>query len=288
VLPALVLLILADWAAAQSPRWQRIIYGIEVRDEAGDLIDHPFLGGFNLPRPQLADSDGDGDLDLFLQEHSDRIMFFRNDGSGASAYRWVTDAFEELSVGEWYRFTDVDLDGDLDLLAEEPYSYIRYYRNDGGSGPARYVLAADTLKDIAGEPIFSDRQNIPNAADIDCDGQLDLLIGRLTGTITRYEAEDTDQNGVPRFRHITVPLLLPVIVVAITLRTIAVVNSPDLMIILTGGGPGLATHVLSFYAFQTAYATFDFGYAAALSVVMLGILIFFTLIYLRVAGVDRD
>ena len=32
-------------------------------------------------------------------------------------------------------------------------------------------------------------RNIPNAADIDCDGMLDLLIGRLTGTITRYEAE---------------------------------------------------------------------------------------------------
>ena len=194
-------------AAAQSPppdpRWQRIIYGIEFRDEAGDPIDHPFLGGFNLPRPQLADSDGDGDLDLFLQEHSDRVMFFRNNGSGASEYRWETDAFGDLSVGEWYRFTDVDLDGDLDLLAEEPYSYIRYYRNDGGSGPAEYVLAADTLRDIAGEPIFSDRQNIPNAADIDCDGNLDLLIGRLTGTITRYEAEDNDEYGVPRFRHIT-------------------------------------------------------------------------------------
>ena len=98
---------------------------------------------------------------------------------------------------------DVDLDGDLDLLAEEPYSYIRYYRNDGGSGPADYVLATDTLRDIAGEPIFSDRQNIPNAADIDCDGNLDLLIGRLTGTITRYEAESNDENGIPRFRHIT-------------------------------------------------------------------------------------
>ncbi|MDE2985386.1 MAG: FG-GAP-like repeat-containing protein [Gemmatimonadota bacterium] len=206
VLPGLLAFAALGAAAQTSPgdsRWERIIYGIEVRDEAGDLIDHPFLGGFNLPRPQLADSDGDGDLDLFLQEHSDRVMFFRNDGSGASEYRWVTDTFEGLSVGEWYRFTDVDLDGDLDLLAEEPYSYIRYYRNDGGSGPARYVLAADTLKDVAGEPIFSDRQNIPNAADIDCDGQLDLLIGRLTGTITRYEAEDIDENGVPRFRHIT-------------------------------------------------------------------------------------
>ena len=206
MLPALLALPAARAAGqlpGSDPRWQRVIYDIEFRDEAGVLIDHPLLGGFDLPRPQLADSDGDGDLDLFLQEHSDRVMFFRNIGSGASEYRWETDAFADLSVGDWYRFTDVDLDGDLDLLAEAPYSYIRYYRNDGGSGPAEYVLAADTLRDIAGEPIFSDRQNIPNAADIDCDGKLDLLIGRLTGTITRYEADDTDANGVPRFRHVT-------------------------------------------------------------------------------------
>ena len=206
MLPALLALPAARAAGQSSPsdpRWKRVIYDIEFRDEAGVLIDHPLLGGFDLPRPQLADSDGDGDLDLFLQEHSDRVMFFRNIGSGASEYRWETDAFADLSVGDWYRFTDVDLDGDLDLLAEAPYSYIRYYRNDGGSGPAEYVLAADTLRDIDGEPIFSDRQNIPNAADIDCDGKLDLLIGRLTGTITRYEADDTDANGVPRFRHVT-------------------------------------------------------------------------------------
>ena len=69
--------------------------------------------------------------------------------------------------------------------------------------PASYVLAADTLRDVEGEPVFSDRQNIPNAADIDCDGNLDLLIGRLTGSITRYEALDVDANGIPRFRHIT-------------------------------------------------------------------------------------
>ena len=187
-----------------APGWERVVYGIEVSDEAGESIDHPFLGGFNLPRPQLADADGDGDLDLFLQEHSGRVMYFRNSGAGPeSEYRWVTDTFEDLSVGEWFRFVDVDLDGDLDLLAEEPFSHIRYYRNDGGAGPASYVLVADTLKDVAGEPIFSDRQNIPNAADIDCDGFLDLLIGRLTGTITRYEAESADDEGVPRFRHVT-------------------------------------------------------------------------------------
>ena len=190
--------------AAGSAGWERVVYGIEVRDEAGDPVDHPFLGGFNLPRPQLADADGDGDLDLFVQEISGQVMFFRNVAEGTrSEYRWITDTFEDLSVGEWYRFVDVDLDGDLDLLAEEPYSHIRYYRNDGGSGPARYVLAADTIRDVNGEAVFSDRQNIPNAADIDCDGFLDLLIGRLTGTITRYEAETVDENGVPRFEHVT-------------------------------------------------------------------------------------
>ena len=190
--------------AAGAAGWERVVYGIEVLDEAGDPVDHPFLGGFNLPRPQLADADGDGDLDLFVQEISDQVMFFRNVAEGPeSEYRWVTDTFENLSVGEWYRFVDVDLDGDLDLLAEAPYSYIRYYRNDGGSGPASYVLAADTIRDVNGEAVFSDRQNIPNAADIDCDGFLDLLIGRLTGTITRYEAETVDENGVPRFEHIT-------------------------------------------------------------------------------------
>ena len=189
------------------------MYGIEVVDEAGELVDHPFLGGFNLPRPQLADADGDGDLDLFLQERSNEVMYFRNvtgdpgagsdDLAGTARYRWVTDRFEGLAVGEWFRFVDVDLDGDLDLLAEAPFSHLRYYRNDGGDGPARYVPAADTLWDVTGEPVFSDRQNIPNAADIDCDGQLDLLIGRLTGTITRYEAESTDEDGVPRFAHVT-------------------------------------------------------------------------------------
>ena len=194
----------AEANAAGAPEWERVVFGIEVVDEAGDPLDHPFLGGFNLPRPQLADADGDGDLDLFIQELSDRVMYFRNVGEGpGSEYRWITDTYEDLSVGEWFRFVDVDLDGDLDLLAEEPFSYIRYYRNDGGSGPAQYVLAADTIRDVNGEAVFSDRQNIPNAADIDCDGFIDLLIGRLTGTITRYEAETVDENGVPRFEHIT-------------------------------------------------------------------------------------
>ncbi len=187
-----------------EPSWERVVYGISVFDQSGVPVDHPFLGGFNLPRPQLADADGDGDFDLFVQEASDRVMYFENTGAAEGGpYRWVTDGLGGLSVGEWFRFADMDLDGDLDLLAEAPYSYIRYYRNDGGPIASAFVLAADTLRDANGEAIFSDRQNIPNAADIDCDDRVDLLVGRLTGTITRYEATGAGDGGVPVFAHVT-------------------------------------------------------------------------------------
>ena len=104
-----------------------------------------------------------------------------------------------------------------------------------------------------------------------------------------YEAADADGAGLwLQFRHITLPLLGPIIVATIVLRVIGLVNAPDLLIVLTGGGPGHATQVLSLYAFQKAYAEFDFGYAAAISVVMLLLLMAFTVVYVRVSGVMKE
>ncbi len=181
----------------------RLIAPFPILEESGAPIEQPFLGGFNIPRPQLVDIDGDGDQDLFVQEASDRIMFFENTPGATPQFQWRTDEYQDLAIGEWYRFVDLDRDGDVDLLAEQPFSYVRYYQNDGTPQQAHFRQAADSLKDENGVPLFSDRQNIPNATDIDCDGQIDLLIGRLTGTVTRYEETGTDANGVPRFRHIT-------------------------------------------------------------------------------------
>jgi hypothetical protein len=183
--------------------YTRLIAPFPILDESGVAIEQPFLGGFNIPRPQLVDIDADGDEDLFVQEASGSIMFFENVPGSTPQFRWRTDEYQDLATGEWYRFVDLDRDGDVDLLAEQPFSYVRYYRNEGTPQEAHFVEAADSLKDTDGVPLFSDRQNIPNATDIDCDGQIDLLIGRLTGTVTRYEETGTDDNDVPRFAHIT-------------------------------------------------------------------------------------
>jgi multiple sugar transport system permease protein len=117
-----------------------------------------------------------------------------------------------------------------------------------------------------------------------------LLLAGLQGIPEDlYEAASVDgASRWAQFIHITMPLLTPVIVAVVVLRTIGLVNSPDLMIILTNGGPGRATEVLSSFAFNTAYAQFNFGYAGALSVVMLLMLMIFTVIYVRVSGAAKE
>ncbi|HEV2672112.1 MAG TPA: VCBS repeat-containing protein, partial [Gemmatimonadales bacterium] len=108
-----------------------------------------------------------------------------------------------LDIGEWYRFVDLDGDGLYDLFTESPLSDIRYYRNVGTRTAARFSVAADTLKDVQGTAIYADRQNIAQFADVDCNGKLDMLLGRVDGTITGYEMDGLDSLRAPRFRLIT-------------------------------------------------------------------------------------
>ncbi len=185
------------------PQLTREVSPFPVLDEAGMPYDHPFLGGFNIPRPQMVDIDDDGDLDLFVQEAPSAVMWFENIGDTQNAdFVWRTDQYGGIDIGEWYRFVDMDADGDSDLLTERPFSYVTYYRNEGSSTRPGFRVLADTLRDSDGVPIFSDRQNIPNVSEIDCDANRDLLIGRLVGSITRYEEDGVGPDGAPRFRHV--------------------------------------------------------------------------------------
>ncbi len=188
-------------SAQETEAYVRDVYPFPVYDADGNAYEHPALGGLNIPRPQLLDIDADGDLDLFVQEYSGAIMFFEQIGTATEPqYRWREDRFQGTEVGEWYHFADMDDDGDLDLLGEELFSKIRYYQNIGSAQTPKYVLLTETILDVEGEPMFSDRQNIPKIADLDCDGALDLLIGRVEGTITRYEMSGLDEAGAPIFR----------------------------------------------------------------------------------------
>ena len=181
-------------------RWVRSVDGIPVLDTDGRAYDFPFLGGLNVPRPSFVDIDGDGDKDLFVQEVTDELIHFENVGSPTTpVFSWRTDFYDSLRVGEWHRFVDMEGDGDKDLLVEKPYSYMALIRNEGTASSPKWVTPKDTLRDVAGVPIFADRQNIPNLNDLDCDGRLDLFIGRVDGTVRHMEANSTGGATLPRF-----------------------------------------------------------------------------------------
>ncbi len=182
--------------------FERIVDPMPVFDAAGAPYDLPFLGGLDVPRPQFVDIDGDDDLDLLVQEKTGQVMYFENVGSSTQArFEWRSDRYQDLDVGEWNRFIDFDQDGDLDLFAETRSSYVRYFRNDGSATEARFVLSPDSVRTEEGTALFIDRQNIPYFTDLDCDGLLDLFVGRVEGTVWRYEQTQASQGAdVPIFR----------------------------------------------------------------------------------------
>jgi multiple sugar transport system permease protein len=89
------------------------------------------------------------------------------------------------------------------------------------------------------------------------------------------------------FRDILLPLLKPVILLAILLRAMDLMRIFDQIFILTQGGPGFATETISLYIYRTAFRFFNFGYAAAMSFLGLALTIVFARWLMRLMKVER-
>lgn len=84
-----------------------------------------------------------------------------------------------------------------------------------------------------------------------------------------------------RFRHLTLPLLLPSIWVALIFRTIAAVQTFDVAYAMTQGGPGRATETLAILINKTTIEFLDLGYGSAIAVLLLVVSLLLTAPYLR-------
>src|SRR4028118_748514 len=95
-----------------------------------------------------------------------------------------------------------------------------------------------------------------------------LLAGLQSISTDLYEAHSID-GATPwqSFWRITVPLLMPQIVIALLFRFAQAFSIFDLIQVMTGGGPGGATETVSIYIYGTVMRYLDFGYGAALVVV---------------------
>ena len=112
-----------------------------------------------------------------------------------------------------------------------------------------------------------------------------ILAGLQTIPASLYEAAEIDgAGGWDQFWHVTMPGLRGVLVTALMLRIIWVANSVDVIYVMTGGGPGYATHTLPLYAFKRTYSSMDFGYGSALAVTFSVLLLGAIVVYLRRVG----
>lgn len=112
-----------------------------------------------------------------------------------------------------------------------------------------------------------------------------LLAGLQSIPAELYEAGSMDGTSQwQSFRHITLPLLMPTMLVVTVLAVIRAVQVFDQVWVLTGGGPGTATTYIVQYIYETGFANQiqQFGLASAASVVLGLALLIFTLIQLRI------
>ena len=106
-----------------------------------------------------------------------------------------------------------------------------------------------------------------------------------------YEAAAIDGAGpVRRFWSITLPFLAPTIAITVLLRTVWISNFADLIIVMTGGGPADRTQIVASYIFTQAFRRLDFGYASAIALVLLVLLLAYSLliVLLRQTLLARD
>jgi multiple sugar transport system permease protein len=115
-----------------------------------------------------------------------------------------------------------------------------------------------------------------------------FFAGLSTLDLELYDAASMDgAGGWHRFWRITVPLMRPILVVALLIRGLDALKAFDLIYTLTGGSPGTSTETVSFYIYQTGFQFFRLGYGAAASfllLVVLAVLLTYLLRLLRTSG----
>ncbi len=141
-----------------------------------NLEDAEFLGaniGNNLV-PEFGDIDGDNDFDLLVGDANGIVWFYINNGDSVT--------FDFSSVGQLGsidlsgfavpRLFDIDYDSDLDLFIGESTGNIQYFENTGNSTIFDFELVSENFSVIGVE-----YRSAPEFADIDADGDQDILIG---------------------------------------------------------------------------------------------------------------
>jgi len=116
-----------------------------------------------------------------------------------------------------------------------------------------------------------------------------IFAGLQTIPETVYEAGRVDGAGEVRmFRSITVPLLRPILALVLIITVVGSFQVFDTVAIATRGGPVDSSRVLQYYIYDVAFGRFQFGYASAMSVALLLVLMIVTFVQYRLTRAETS
>jgi len=150
------------------------------------------VGLFRLSSaPTFSDLDGDGDNDLIVGEQDGALNYFKNIGNSSSpSFSEVigpSNPFDGIDVEAYSNptFSDLDGDGDYDLVVGEQDGTLNYFKNIGNSSSPSFSEVTGPSNPFDG--INVEAYSNPTFSDLDGDGDYDLVVGEEDGTLKYFE-----------------------------------------------------------------------------------------------------
>ena len=116
-----------------------------------------------------------------------------------------------------------------------------------------------------------------------------ILAGLVSLPKDPYEAARIEgANVFQTFQKITLPLMKPTLIVATLLRAIGALKTYDLVYVITKGGPGTSTEVMTYNIYKQAYQYLNTGRAAAMSYILLAIILVISIFFVRIGQEKQE
>lgn len=187
--------------------------------------------------------------------------------SGLVFYPWALSAFAIGLIWAWM------FNGQFGIINDILKKIGLIHQNIGFLSDPKYALISVIIANIwCGIPFFA----------------IMLLAALQSIPSEIYEAAEIDGAGYfKKLFHITIPYIKPTIINTAILRTIWIMNSPEIIYAMTSGGPANSTNILATQMISKIYNFYDYGQSSAIGLVIVSTLIIYTIIYLKVTSLKE-